>query len=186
MKKNDLENGMTVELRHGGKYIVCDGMIRSPNGSISLSAYTDTMCSRFVSADDICKVYDKADVLARDTKCQTVLWDREELTPVDYGGVLKNAVKSYGEDSQIDMAIEEMSELIKALLKYRRAYKKGTKTSDFDYETILSNVAEETADVLITLDQLGIIFGNVDEVAKYRREKILRLHDRLELKSCGT
>ncbi len=34
---------------------------------------------------------------------------------------LEKAIKHYGVDSQVDVAIEEMSELIKALIKERRA-----------------------------------------------------------------
>ncbi len=35
--------------------------------------------------------------------------------------ILEKAIKHYGVDSQVDVAIEEMSELIKALIKERRA-----------------------------------------------------------------
>ena len=35
--------------------------------------------------------------------------------------ILLQAVLRYGEHTQVDMCIEEMSELTKALLKYRRA-----------------------------------------------------------------
>ena len=37
----------------------------------------------------------------------------------------KKAIEIFGKESQIDMAIEEMSELTKALLKLRRAVKSG-------------------------------------------------------------
>lgn len=34
--------------------------------------------------------------------------------------ILKDAITTYGEDKQIDMMIEECSELIQALCKYKR------------------------------------------------------------------
>ena len=37
--------------------------------------------------------------------------------------VLHQTISKYGYEPQIDMAIEEMSELIKALLKFRRTVK---------------------------------------------------------------
>lgn len=38
--------------------------------------------------------------------------------------ILQEAIDHYGEESQLDMAIEEMSELTKAICKYKRAVKK--------------------------------------------------------------
>lgn len=88
--------------------------------------------------------------------------------------ILARAIKTYGEESQIDMAIEEMSELTKALLKHRRAYKKY-KTVPEKY--FIENVLEEMADVQIMLDQLYMIFG---EPIIMRNRKIDRLKKRLE------
>ena len=63
----------------------------------------------------------------------------------------------YGEDSQIDVAIEEMSELTKELLKYRR-------TKIHTQEKIdLQSIFWEIADVTIMLEYLKIIF-NLNEV----------------------
>lgn len=183
MKKNDLENGMIVVLRNGGIYRVYDGKLRSTCRTTDLIGFTDNLKARVDHDDDVVKVYAADEFLSLSVDHARLLWERKEsATPVDYEGVLKNAVKAYGDDSQIDMAIEEMSELTKALLKYRRA-KRSTETADFD--TLKDNISEEVADVLITLDQLGIIFGNFNEVNNYKHEKVLRLHDRLELKKCG-
>ena len=83
--------------------------------------------------------------------------------------ILNAAIKHYGRDSQIDMMIEEMSELIKALLKYRR--------SGY-HQTLLCEIREEMADVRIMLDQMKILFGATDgEEAR----KIRRLSERLKM-----
>ena len=91
--------------------------------------------------------------------------------------VLKRAIHTYGENSQIDMAIEEMAELTKALLKYKRAKRSP---SEYDFKTIRNNIAEEMADVLIMCDQLMMIFENADEVSRYVDSKIIRLTKRLD------
>lgn len=72
---------------------------------------------------------------------------------------------TYGEIAEIDVAIEEMSELIQALSKYKRGKE--------------HNVEEEIADVSIMLNQLNIIFDN-RKVKKIKRRKISRLNNRLQ------
>lgn len=73
----------------------------------------------------------------------------------------------FGEQSQLDMAIEECSELINAIEKYRRG-RVGT-----------IDIITEIADVQIMMAQLAYIFGEKqveDEVAR----KIERLKGRIE------
>ena len=86
--------------------------------------------------------------------------------------ILKRAIKTYGEESQQDMMIEEMSELTKAILKLRRAMK----GKDYPYTEIV-DVREEMADVQIMLDQMYIMFGLPE---REREIKINRLEKRLE------
>lgn len=69
---------------------------------------------------------------------------------------LNTIVETYGNDAQEDMAIEECSELIKAILKFRRSNAKDSDLRDA--------VIDEIADVQIMLTQLGIIFNCVEEV----------------------
>lgn len=64
------------------------------------------------------------------------------------------AVRAYGKQSQLVMAMEEMSELTKAL-------------------------AEEIADVEIMLEQLKVIFRNRALVDRIRAGKLVRLSDRI-------
>ncbi|MEG1565056.1 MAG: hypothetical protein RR365_15265 [Bacteroides sp.] len=71
----------------------------------------------------------------------------------------EGAVEKFGARAQILMAIEEMSELTKALLKCIRNEDFGHGDSD----AILNSVAEERADVAIMLNQLDVIFGDNSE-----------------------
>ena len=86
--------------------------------------------------------------------------------------VIIKAVETYGGDSQVDMAVEEMSELIKALMKSRR--------DDVDIQESLHNIIEEIADVEIMLEQLKLIFNCFGLVEREKEFKINRLAERLE------
>ena len=82
--------------------------------------------------------------------------------------IMRKAIETYGEEAQTDMVIEEMSELTKALLKYRRAMKSP---AAYDYEKIKSNIAEEIADVEIMLAQCKMIFECSAEVENFKNIK---------------
>ena len=101
--------------------------------------------------------------------------------------ILLQAIEKYGDDSQIDVCIEEMSELTKALLKFRRMENKKSAVKSIDYAEYIaekikcaSNVAEEIADVKIMLEQMEIIFGCSEEINNQTEFKIKRLKERLE------
>jgi len=82
----------------------------------------------------------------------------ENTIEVSEKELYKAAVQKFGEQAQILVAIEEMSELTKVLLKYIRLI-------DFDqgnYDDIIENIAEERADVEIMMKQLNEIFGSND------------------------
>lgn len=73
--------------------------------------------------------------------------------------IMLRAIHRYGEAAQIDMAVEEMAELTKALCKVKRATPGATTTA------AIANVIEEIAGVQIMLDQLRLIFArSTDEV----------------------
>ena len=78
------------------------------------------------------------------------------------------ALRKYGVDAQDDIAIEEMSELTKAIIKNRR-YK------TFD---TLESVYEELADVSIMLEQMMMSLDK-DRVQVYINQKLERLNERL-------
>lgn len=84
--------------------------------------------------------------------------------------ILKKAIDTFGENAQQDMVIEECSELIKAILKYRR----NNSASN------CKNIIEEIADVEIMCEQLKMMFECEDEVNKQIEYKINRLKARLE------
>ena len=77
--------------------------------------------------------------------------------------ILRAAIRKYGPGAQRDKAIEELSELIRALARADDA----------------ENVAEEMADVRIMLDQLEIIFRNGQKVARWEVMKLRRLDQRV-------
>lgn len=81
--------------------------------------------------------------------------------------VCKLAVEKFGPESQINMAIEECSELINALCKFRRE-----RVGPID-------VVTEIADVQIMCRQLAYMFGE-KTVADERKRKIERLKNRID------
>ncbi|MBM4443647.1 MAG: hypothetical protein FJ027_24855 [Candidatus Rokubacteria bacterium] len=72
------------------------------------------------------------------------------MTPVDLEALARRAVDRYGAAHQIDKAVEELAELIAALMQHR-AGRHG-----------MDPVREEIADVTIMLLQLRDIFGPAD------------------------
>lgn len=81
--------------------------------------------------------------------------------------VYRRAIEKYGEDAQLWMVIEEMSELAKEICKYQRG-----KRSPVD-------IADEIADVEIMLEQATMIFGVDDLVRKHMDQKVERLKERV-------
>lgn len=83
--------------------------------------------------------------------------------------IFNDAIDFYGVNYQTDIAIEEMSELSKALLKYRRKPSEENKR----------NILEEMADVQITLSQLRLIHIKNDSdysvFEKFFDDKVHRL-----------
>ena len=78
----------------------------------------------------------------------------------------------FGNTMQCIVAIEEMSELQKALAKYLRGLQYH------DYADILADIREEIADVQIMLEQLKMIFDDEQTVEKIIDEKLQRTVDR--------
>ena len=78
--------------------------------------------------------------------------------------ILRKAIAYYGRGNQRFKAIEELSELIRALARCDDR----------------NNISEEMADVRIMLDQLEIMFGNHDEVKQQEYIKLTRLNERVK------
>lgn len=91
--------------------------------------------------------------------------------------VIKEMIKKYGKDSQIDVCIEEMSELTKALVKERR-------TRLYNCENAFSeaskdDIKEELADVLFMCQYLCQIFNfKTEEISDIINKKALRTQQR--------
>lgn len=85
--------------------------------------------------------------------------------------ILATAIKTWGEPAQIDMAVEEMAELTKALCKVKRAQ------AGPELAAAIENAVEEVADVQIMLDQLRIMLGQTG--ADVEDAKLRRLESRL-------
>ena len=86
--------------------------------------------------------------------------------------ILQKAIDTYGVESQIDVCIEEMSELTKALMIER--INDGLFEEDWEY------VVEKIADVKIMIEQLVMMFDCKDEVEEQVKFKVYRLKNRLE------
>ncbi len=79
-----------------------------------------------------------------------------------------NALIAYGEQTQMVVALEELSECQKEICKYLRGYGNA------------SNLAEEIADATIMLEQLRYFLGLNDMVCEKMDQKIMRLDERLK------
>ena len=81
----------------------------------------------------------------------------------------KQAIELYGEHAQKLMAIEEMSELTKEICK------------DFRGKLDREHLIEEMTDVLITMDQMMIMYEiSVNEIKQMREGKLERLKERMD------
>ena len=82
---------------------------------------------------------------------------------------IDRAIETYGKDMQLTVAVEELSELIKEICKYKRGADNR------------KAIIEEMADCYIMLEQLSLIFDipnhAINEVVD---KKITRLEKRLE------
>ena len=93
---------------------------------------------------------------------------------LDGESIMQQAIETYGVQAQCDVAIEEMAELTKAIVKIRRVADDYEKT-----QAALDNLLEEIADVDIMIDQLKIMRGP-KRVEEYRKKKLERLERRLK------
>jgi NTP pyrophosphatase (non-canonical NTP hydrolase) len=83
--------------------------------------------------------------------------------------VLKRALETWGEQAQMLMVVEEMSELMKEILKNINRKKNN-----------IDEIIEETADVEIMLEQLKENYQIVEKVEAYKKDKIKIIEQRLD------
>lgn len=93
---------------------------------------------------------------------------RFNLAEKDGGETCRAALAAFGRDSQMMVAIEEMSELTKELCKNGRGQENT------------NHIAEEIADVEIMLQQMVMLFDCAGQVETFRRHKLERLAGRIE------
>lgn len=79
----------------------------------------------------------------------------------------------YGNDAQLTKAIEELSELQKAICKYKLGEKDG------------KDIIEEVADVEIMTEQIKLMFNCHKQVEAIKTDKIQRMIDRVVKNSGG-
>lgn len=148
---------------------------------IAVGGPVDGDAMRYVGAimqaeeDDSCERCDNEECAARGEgytmPCPAVT-SMDADTEID---ILSRAVETYGAQAQMDMMLEEMSELAKALLKYRRAGRQPKKYAS-QFKQLEQDVLEEMADTQIMLNQMCLIFGDFNE---QEIEKLERLDARL-------
>lgn len=81
--------------------------------------------------------------------------------------IYEEAIAQFGIENQVIVCIEELSELQKELTKFLRG---NAKTS---------SLADEVADVIITVEQMILYFDLENEVKDYMDAKLKRLEERL-------
>jgi NTP pyrophosphatase (non-canonical NTP hydrolase) len=84
----------------------------------------------------------------------------------------ERAIETYGKDMQLNVAIEELSELIKEICKHKR----GRDNRE--------NIIEELCDCYIMMEQIEIIFDiSGEELVEMYTDKLNRLEKRLAERS---
>ena len=99
--------------------------------------------------------------------------DRQRLN-----ALYQRAINRFGNINQMLKASEELAELNQALMKYMQAL--DDSTSAETRARMLDHISEEMADVVITMEQLALIFRNTDAVHTWKRKKQQRLLERLD------
>ena len=102
--------------------------------------------------------------------------ERAELikisTTIPYKEKINAIISVYGNEHQLNKAIEEMAELTKELIKYQNRHQ--------EYQTkekIIKNIKQELADVEVMIEQIKIIFNftqnEIDEIKQRKVRKVL-------------
>lgn len=100
--------------------------------------------------------------------CGEIIPEGRMICPSCENGTYRKAIRHYGRDEQIVVAIEEMSELTKELTKNYRG------------KNNIDAIAEEICDVEVMLEQLKQIFDCRENVAQIKKIKLARLHKRID------
>ena len=101
--------------------------------------------------------------------------ERAELikisTTIPYKEKINAIISVYGNEHQLNKAIEEMAELTKELIKYQNRHQ--------EYQTkekIIKNIKQELADVEVMIEQIKIIFNfTQNEIDKIKQRKVRKV-----------
>lgn len=185
--QNDLEN---ILKNLDVKYISCGIRIESGrciykiflpvwyrNDGTYIDVYWDhEQCAYIVECEDDPQHWytcENQDVLIETI---TAIYEGKYLSNQNIKDFTHKIADNYTIDSQIDIAIEEMSELIKELIKYRKTYRQDNIPGKYDFSTII----EEYANVEIMLEQLKYLFNLSEESIKQSmNEKLRRQFNRI-------
>ncbi len=103
----------------------------------------------------------------------------EGMTTEREARILEGAIAKWGERIQVDKAVEELGELIQALMKYCAVWDspqfQGGRMTQEAWSTVTKeniHILEELADVIIVTKQLELIFG---DPTKWEIQKLERL-----------
>lgn len=89
---------------------------------------------------------------------------------MDKKKLYNDAIRLWGIDAQIDMAVEEASEFIKSICKVKRTW----------HELEIVNFFEEMADLEIMLEQMKQLFGCHSVVEEKKAKKLERLQKKIK------
>ena len=88
----------------------------------------------------------------------------------------KNFMETFGDDYIMQISIEELSELIKAICKFKRA---GIDI-DKDRKELVDSILEGIADFEICMEELAIIFDGFEKIEEIKQNKIKKGAERAE------
>ena len=91
---------------------------------------------------------------------------------------IKEIAFYYGLEAQSRQTMEECAELIQALNKYLRNVTEGQPTQEHNRDKLISDVAEEIADVSIMLEEIKFLLHCDSEVSKIIESKVNRTLER--------
>ena len=89
--------------------------------------------------------------------------------------IYKRIVDTWGVESQLNMVIEEMGELLQSISKFRRSYNKDDETKAKAYD----HLCEEVADVENMMNQMRYML-DADKIDAYKEAKLERISKKLD------
>lgn len=100
MRKQNLRDGMILETRNGKRFLLTNDAMRSLDGFIHLTEYSEDLKDKSMKTYDIIKVYNVSDGLPltyifKDENL-TLIWEREESKLTDREVEVLKALKTLG------------------------------------------------------------------------------------------